>query len=232
MGERDAGTGETLESASAVGAVTGDEEPRKPRWIRAFAVAIGILALSGVLETITSNAIQSLYPDRPKPPDLLFDLLPHLASSQFVVEAIYVGGAVLLGVYAFRKENRRKIPEIIALFGLMEVFRALIMWLTPLAAPYDAATHFTVNEAVRNWGEFPSGHAATMLLFYLIVDRDTAPGIKRALLWMNVAEVFALLISHSHYSIDIVGGLLLGYFVYYEYYRGRLFAWLRPLLQV
>ena len=45
-------------------------------------------------------------------------------------------------------------------------------------------------------------------------------------------EVVALLVSHSHYSIDIVGGLLLGYFVYYEYYRGRVFARLRPLLEV
>ena len=201
-------------------------------WLRAFAVAVGILALSGVLEFITSDAIQSLYPDRPKPPDLLFDLLPHLAWMQFVVEAIYIGGAVLLGVYAFRRENRRKIPEIIALFGLMEVFRAIIMVLTPLATPYDAATHFSVSEGIRNWGEFPSGHAATMLLFYLVVDRDTAPRLKLALLWMNVAEVVALLMSHSHYSIDIVGGYLLGYFVYFEYYRGRMFAWLKPLLKV
>lgn len=208
------------------------DEPEKAHWFRAFGVALGILALSGLLAGIGSGAIQGLYPDRPKPPDLLFDLLPHLWWMQFVVEAIYVGGAILLGVYAFRRENRRKIPEIIALFGLMEVFRAIIMVLTPLAAPYDAATHFTVNESVRNWGEFPSGHAATMLLFYLIIDRDTAPRIKLALLWMNVAEVIALLLSHSHYSIDIVGGYLLGYFVYFEYYRGRMFAWLRPLLKV
>jgi membrane-associated phospholipid phosphatase len=216
------------------GQVSQGIEPARERthWLRAFAVAAAIMALSGILETITSNAIQSLYPDRPKPPDLLFQLLPHLAWMQFVVEAIYIGGAVLLGVWAFRRENRRKIPEYIALFGLMEVFRAIIMIFTPLAAPYDAATHFSAVSGVRNWGEFPSGHAATMLLFYLIIDKDEAPGIKTALLWMNVAEIFALLMSHSHYSIDIVGGLLLGYFVYYEYYRGRMFAWLRPLLKV
>ena len=211
-----------------------DIEPVQERthWLRAFAVAGAIGLLASVLEFITSDAIQSLYPDRPKPPDLLFDLLPHLPWMQFVVEAIYIGGAVLLGVYALRRHNWRKIPEIIALFGLMEVFRAIIMVLTPLAAPYDAATHFSLYEGVRNWGEFPSGHAATMLLFYLIIDKDEAPGIKTALLWMNVAETFALLLSHSHYSIDIVGGYLLGYFVYYEYYRGRMFAWLRPLLKV
>ena len=127
----------------------------------------------------------------------------------------------------------RQIPEIIAIFGIMEIFRAVIMVLTPLAAPYEAATHFNaVGGTIRNWGEFPSGHAATMLLFYLIIDKDDAPGIKKALLVMNVVEIFFLLTSHSHYSIDIVGGLLLGYFVYYEYFRGRMFNWLKPLLKV
>jgi len=46
------------------------------------------------------------------------------------------------------------------------------------------------------------------------------------------AEVLALLVSHSHYSIDIVGGLLLGYFVYHQYYSGRTFDWLKPWLKV
>ena len=220
------------EPSAAASAPTTTAVREGTHWLRALAVAAGTLVLSGVIETITSNAIQSLYPDRPKPPDLLFDLLPHLAWMQFVVEAIYIAGAVLLGIYAFRRENRRKIPEIIALFGIMEIFRALIMWLTPIAAPYDAATHFSLVHSVRNWGEFPSGHAATMLLFYLIIDKDEAPTIKMSLLWMNVAETFALLMSHSHYSIDIVGGYLLGYFVYFEYYRGRLFNWLKPLLKV
>ena len=203
------------------------------RWLRALGVAASTLLISAVLETITSNAIQSLYPNRPKPPDLLFQLLPHLAWTQFVVEAIYVAGAVLLGVYAFRREHRRQIPEIIALFGIMEIFRAVIMVLTPLAAPYSAAAHFNATGgAIRNWGEFPSGHAATMLLFYLIIDKETAPGLKKALLVMNVAEIVVLLTSHSHYSMDIVGGLLLGYFVYFEYFRGRMFNWLKPLLKV
>ncbi len=223
-----------MESGGSRGAeseVSGTEV--RGRWLRAFAVAALIMLLSGVLETITSNAIQSLYPGRPKPPDLLFDLFPHLAWTQFLVEAIYVGGAVLLGMYALRKKHRREIPEIIALFGIMEIFRAIFMVLTPLAAPYAAATHFNATGGtIRNWGEFPSGHAATMLLFYLIVDGDEAPGIKRALLVMNVAETIFLLTSHSHYSIDIVGGYLLGYFVYFEYTRGRLFNWLKPLLKV
>ena len=188
------------------------------------------MLVSAVLAFPVSGFIQSRYPDRARPPDLLFDLLPHWPSWQFVVEAIYVAGAVLLGVYVFRHAVRR-IPEIIAVYGLMEIGRALIMALTPLAPPYDEATHAGI-EGVRNWGEFPSGHAATFLLYYLLVDKNESPGIKKALLVLLVAEVLALLVSHSHYSIDIVGGLLLGYFVYHAYYEGHLFDWLKPWLKV
>lgn len=142
---------------------------------------------------------------------------------------IYAAGAVLLGIYVFRHALPR-IPEIIAVFGLMEIGRALTMALTPLAVPYDEATHFGI-EGIRNWGKFPSGHAATFLLFYLLVDTRVSPRIKRVLLVL-LAEILALLVSHSHYSIDIVGGLLLGYFVYHEYFGGRHLNWLKPWLKV
>jgi membrane-associated phospholipid phosphatase len=203
------------------------------RWLRAFALSVGIMLLSGVLAGIGSYAIQALYPDRPRPPDLLFDLLPYAPSWQYVVEATYVAGAVLLAVHAFRRVHWRQIPEYIALFGLMEIGRALIIVMTPLATPYDAETHFTYHESVRNWGEFPSGHAATMLLFYMIVDRDGDDrGIKWVLAVLLVVQVVAMLVSHSHYSIDIVGGLLLGYFVFRMYHDTKAFAWLRRLLEV
>lgn len=209
------------------------QAPSRGAWLRALGVGVFVLALSGVLASISSYTIQARYPDRPRPPDLMFDLLPHLPWTQYVVEALYIGAIVLLAVYALRKEHIRQIPEIVGLFGLKQSFRALIMVLTPLAVPYDEATHYNLTGGrIRNWGEFPSGHAATMLLFYLIVDKDEAPGIKRALLVLNVVQVVFLLTSHSHYSIDIVGGLLLGYFVYHEYFRGRMFNWLKPLLRV
>lgn len=209
---------------------TRPDDGSQTHWVRALAVAAAVMLASGMLAFWGSSLIYSRFPDRPRPRDLLFELLPHWPSWQIVVEVIYVAGAVLMGVYVFRHALRR-IPEIIAIYGLMEIGRALTMVLTPLAPPYDAATHIGI-EGVRNWGEFPSGHAATFLLYYLIVDERVAPGIKRVLLALLFAEVFALIVSHSHYSIDIVGGLLLGYFVYHQYQSGRIFDRLKPWLRV
>ena len=203
------------------------------RWLRALGAAALVMLTGGVLTALASFAIQSLYPDRPRVPDLLFDLLPHAPWTQFAVEAVYFMSLIVLVVYVWSKHHVRNIPEIAALYGLMDITRALILVLTPLGAPYDEATHFSPSGGtIRLWGVFPSGHMATMLLFYLVVDREEAPGIKRTLLVMLAAEIVLLFTSHSHYSIDIVGGLLLGYFVYYEYYRGRLFDWLKPFVKV
>jgi membrane-associated phospholipid phosphatase len=205
-------------------AVLTEPEARR-EWLRRLAVSVLVLAFSGVLAGVSSWLIQALYPDRPRPPDLLFDLFPYWPWMQWGVEALYVTGIILLAVYAFRGRVDQ-IPEIITLFGLMEIFRAVIIILTPLATPMDEAARLGLP-LVRNWGEFPSGHAATVLLFYLIVDRDDAPRLKTTMGVIVVAECITLIISHSHYTIDVIGGLLLAYFIYWEWTRGHIFDWLK-----
>lgn len=203
------------------------------RWLRCVGFGALVMITGGVTTAIGSALIQSRYPDRPSPPDLLFDLLPYASWTQFAVEAVYIASLLLLVVYLWRHHHIRRVPELMALYGLMDIGRALIMVLTPLGIPYEEAMHFNPSGGLmRQWGEFPSGHMATMLLFYLAIDGEEAPGIKRTVLVMMLAEVVVLLTSHSHYSIDIVGGLLLGYFVFYQYYRGRLFDWLKPFVRV
>lgn len=219
--------------SDAVEEVEHTEQLDWRRWFRAFGAAALVMLTGGVLSALGSLLIQSRYPDRPRIPDLLFDLVPYAAWTQFVVEAIYITALVLLVVYVVSKRRLRDVPEIAALYGLIDIFRAFIIVLTPLGAPYEEATHFNPSGGLfRLWGVFPSGHMATMLLFYLVVDHEEAPGIKRTLLVLLVAETIVLLTSHSHYSIDIVGGLLLGYFICFEYYRGRLFNWLKPFVRV
>jgi len=202
----------------------------KTHWARALAVSFGILALSGVMAVSGNLFIQARYPDRPRPDDLLFDLLPSWDVMRHATDVVFIAGIVLLALYAFRGHTR-EIPAIVTQFGLMEGTRALIMILTPLATPFDEPLLPTVL-GLRNYGEFPSGHAATVLLFYLVVDRETAPGIKRAMGWLVFAEIVTLLLSEAHYSIGVVGGLLVAYFINHAWTCGHVFDRLKPLVSV
>ena len=203
------------------------------RWLRALGTGALFMIAGGVLTALGSAAIHSLYPDRPRPPDLLFGLLPYASWTQFAVEAVYLSSIALLFGYLWVHGRVRDLPAIAALYGLIDIARALIMVLTPLGVPYEEASHFNPSGGLmRQWGEVPSGHMATMALFYLVVDKEEAPVIKRVMGVLLLAEVVFLLTSHSHYSIDIVGGLLLGYFVHRAYFHGTLLGWLKRLVAV
>lgn len=45
-------------------------------------------------------------------------------------------------------------------------------------------------------------------------------------------ECVTPLLWHGHYSIDIIGGLLLSYVIYHEYAEGTWFNWLKRLVEV
>jgi len=109
--------------------------------------------------------------------------------------------------------------------------------LAPIADGLGRAAYLGVSvsdgivHASQN-GEFPSGHMAVVFLCMLLVDRAKSPRIRIAMAVLVVAECLSLLMSHQHYSIDVVGGLLLSYFVFYEYTRGTWFNWVKPLITV
>lgn len=177
-----------------------------------------------------SRLIAVRFPLRPRPEDLLFLSLPHVPWMQYVTDLVLLLAVGLLGVYAFSGHNTERIPSFICMFGLMELLRALIMALTPLASAAGNGRFFGLVPAVQN-GMFPSGHVATVALCFLIVDRAIRPELKNVLGLLIIAESASMLLSHGHYSIDIVGGLLLSYFVFHEYEHGTAFAWLRAVVE-
>jgi membrane-associated phospholipid phosphatase len=150
----------------------------------------------------------------------------------------------------------------LALFGLMQFTRAIVNLLTPLASPlggdayYGMSTHverllprFTtplgsqagshagvdlpgkVMHFTQN-GEFPSGHMATVFLCMLLVNRVESPRTKAALVVLVLVEIVTLLMSHQHFSIDVVGGPMLSYVIYHEYVNGSTLNWLKRLVGV
>ena len=183
------------------------------RWVRALVASVALLLVSGVAARATSALIDIWFPDRPTPPDLLFDLLPYVEWTQYLTDIALLVALALL-VYHALTGRRQDIPMMVALFGIMELLRAFITVLTPLAGPLGNGAYYGLIHMTQN-GEFPSGHAASVMLCYLLVDGKQSPRIKAAMVVLLVVECMSLLLSHGHYSIDIIGGLWLSYFVYH-----------------
>lgn len=236
---------------------------QKPRWLRSMSTAVITLLVALVAARSSSYWIGVRFPDRPRPPDLLFDTLLHVPKVGYLADIAVVAAIILLLVYAFHNDAR-EIPAMMTLYGLMQISRAFINLLTPLASPlahstyYGLSTHLerslsnalpALTSAIQNGayqgasvssrmlhvtqnGEFPSGHMASVFMCMLLVDGAKSPRIKAAMIALAVIEGVSLLMSHQHYSIDLVGGMLLSYFLVHEYAEGTWLDWLKPLVRV
>jgi membrane-associated phospholipid phosphatase len=190
-----------------------DQIPDRSRWIRSLVGSVALLLTAGVAARASSALIDRWFADRPLPPDLLFDILPYAAWTQYLTDLALLGSLGLLVYYAL--DGRvREIPTMVALFGIMQMLRAVIGLLTPVAGPLGNGAFYGLIHAVQNV-EFPSGHVASLMLCFLLVDRDQSPRIKAGMAVLLVVECISLILSHGHYSMDIIGGLLLSYFVYH-----------------
>jgi len=201
---------------------------RGAHWWRRVLISWAALAVTAIAALLANATIVAWFPNRPKPPDLLFEALPFVSSMQYVADVVLLAAFGILIWYAVARRPDR-IPEAIALFAVMETLRAAIMVLTPLDSAYLRGATFGLLPVVQ-YGMFPSGHAASVLLCMLLVDRRDAPVARTLLAILVVFECLALVLSHAHYSIDVVGGLLLSYFVWHEYDHGPLLRWLRQLV--
>lgn len=188
-------------------------------------VALALLAAVAVTSLLSNRLILARFPDRPRPRDLLFELLPFVGWTRYLTVIALVVGFSLFLYYALRYE-RARIPAFTAIFSLMYLFRAAMMILTPLAsAQGEGPFVFTVQQ----YGMFPSGHMAASLILVLLTSAELAPGLHRIQVFLALAECAGLVLAHGHYSIDIVGGLLLAYFVVHVWTSGRLFDSLKAL---
>jgi hypothetical protein len=209
-----------------MGEPTGLETPTFPS-ARAVVVALALLAASGVTSAAGNVVIAVGFPNRPTPEDLLLRILPVWTWAQYVTEVAIIGSLALIAVYVLR-HARDEFAEVVAVFGVMYLIRSALMVLTPLAsANGDGQFGFIPLDQL---GMFPSGHVAASLLVLMMVDARRAPGMKRMAFVLMLTQWFALLFSHAHYSIDIAGGALLGYFVYREWEGGRLFGPVKRLM--
>lgn len=193
------------------------DRPRSRAGAWGIALGLGVLALAAT--ELGSTLIGERLAGAARPDDLLFDVLPYVRPARWLtLTALAVGFGVFLA--DLLRRDRARLPAVVAVFALMYLLRAGIMVLTPLA-PAQGEGPFLFPR--QQFGMFPSGHVAALTLLALLTPVGR-PWLRR-LHWSMVALVSAgLLLARGHYSIDVVGGLLLAYFVVHVWSSGRLFA--------
>lgn len=161
-----------------------------------------------------SETIQRLYPFRQPATDLLFDILPYVHWTQYVTDiAVVVSG--LLALFYVLKYDAKHLPFYMTVFAVAYFMRAFIIPLTPLGGAFGNMATYGIT-TIQQHGMFPSGHTAMATVAYLVIDRAKSPIVKHLLFWLLMIEVISLLLSRGHYSIDIIGGVLISYFAFVE----------------
>ena len=90
------------------------------------------------------------------------------------------------------------------------MMRALMIILNPTARPHDVDLPYGIFQDVNLQGSFPSGHTASAALSFLFVE-EKYKSLKIALMVLLFGQMYVLLKSGGHYSIDVVGGLMIAY---------------------
>ncbi len=175
-------------------------------------ISLAVLAGSAVFCFAVSELIQRLYPDRPIVPDLLFTLLPDIPFLAYVTEPIMLGVVILILWYAFNRD-RIHLPFYFFSVGLNYFLRGALMILTPLGRPTGNLDSYGVGIWInlKQHGMWPSGHVSLVSAIYFFIDGRKHPEFKWAAGLLGLAEMITLILSRGHYSIEVVGAVMLGY---------------------
>ncbi len=144
--------------------------------------------------------------------DFLLNSIPRIKWMGYVADAILLLVTALL-VFAYRN-NKSRIPFLIYSVGSILFARSVLILLTPAGNSFGNTEYWDLfSFGHLPSGMFPSGHTAYVFLSYLWLRSFGKKYlvISHALF---IAEIAALIVSHGHYSIDIIGGMMLAYITY------------------
>ncbi len=194
--------------------------------MRRYAIALVVLLAAGAATEAASRFIVARFPGRPLLPDLLLGVLPHVPGTRYVTSVALLAAFAVFAIYALR-DARAEVPAFLAMIGVLYLLRAALLVLTPFANANDGAP---AAFPLFQYGMFPSGHTAVMVLLARLTDRRSTSAVRRLEYALTAVVIAGLLLSRSHYSIDIAGGALLAYFVEREWTDGRLLDPLKRLV--
>lgn len=182
---------------------------------RYFYLCLLALVLAGLANFVSSEYIQSLYPNRLPIIDLIFDNTPTVMWTQYITDiAVLLSGLVIF--YYILKYEIDYFPYFLFVIAMYFAFRAVIIPLNPFGGYWGNMNTYGISKIMQH-GAFPSGHTGFAVVAYMLADKSKSRVVKLILYILVLAEIVSLIFSRGHYTIDIIGGLLLGYFVVHEF---------------
>lgn len=176
------------------------------RWGLAVIVAtIGVSwhfkALSLIERSVTSF---------PRVTDVLMDRLPRIDFGLF--GEVWFFGLILLFAIAHFRRHWRSTPEVLLALGMMYFIRGWFLYLFPIGAPLGSVG---ADQRLSIWGHeshafFPGGHIAILTVLAMFAPQRWI----RITIWLGLV-LFGIgtMFAKTHYTMDSVGGILLGYAV-------------------
>ncbi len=177
-------------------------------------LALGVLCI-GIFSNYLGGAyLDKYYPNPVRPDDLVVDNVDQM--DIFVKVGEVMGWIQLMWVtVSLTKQNFKDVPKYLILAGIFYIFRGITITLNPLATMQDPVANGSnpLFAELFYKGMFFSGHTgAAFLLFFLGWKNDNKR--MRTVKFITASTVgVSVLLSHSHYSIDVVGGILAAYAV-------------------
>ena len=175
-------------------------------WLALFWVVVAVSILLNI------DYLKTTYPNPVLPDDRLLDLFTQNDTFIWVAE-IFSSVEVALVVFILWTRGFKGAPYLLFMMGLMFMLRGFVITLTPLAQIQPPSEIYAESHIIAQMfyhGMFFSGHTASAFIqaFYFKGHR-----LRPLIFLVASIQAISLLISHSHYSIDVVGGLLMAYFV-------------------
>lgn len=177
-------------------------------------LVIGAIALlTGMFLVMFAGLfLDEYYPNPVTPDDLILDNIDEYEVFVTVGEiAGWLQLVITIGLIV--KNNFKRGGEFLFRGGLFYTLRAFAIILNPLAQIQDPVANGS-NPILAKFfykGMFFSGHTgSTFMLYFLNKEKGLWKWIQLAL---AVTVGISVLLSHSHYSIDVIGGFFAAYFV-------------------
>jgi hypothetical protein len=130
----------------------------------------------------------------------------------------------------------RRMPFLVFLMAVYMSIRAAFVFLSPIGPPVGmldmGKLDFLFSKIMGAWtfnNEFVfSGHTGIPFLFFLFFETR---GLKAVMLTGSLTMGICVLLSHNHYTVDVLGAYLTSYSIY-KLADWLYYGYIRPLFQV